>query len=605
MDIVLALETKETNKAKKFASLVQGFAKRERTMQVMLLLLRAAHCRSTHHYFALDALKKLKTPPAQRLGRLLLKYHDQYLDGAQAPDCRFKDFENHVIHVQENNWGGAAQKCREWHQKAVDDLNRGKWRSAAYACGVLSHYFTDPIMPLHTGQSPEETIIHRPIEWSFYKAYDSIYKLVKQQEATAEFQFAAGSDWIGKAVLAVAQLSNSYFGQMAHGYQMDIHIFKPGYGLNEELREMATTLFTLAVDGWAAVLTRMADEVSIDLPSVSLGIPSVLAAVDLPLARLVRKVSDRREQRAVRAVLREFQRTGAVVKKLSDETLVVHRAKQAWMLSSQGSPQSSPAESSAASGLDEVVSLSEPSGPDSSSAIEPADFERNEIGSGQLELPDEKSAPIFLSLAEARARIKGYTYAGSNQMESLGADNSASSSSDEMVSGAISSDPDSNPDRMWSSALPKTNLAFQGAVVHFGSPLIESPSIGPKTAKRFEKIGIRTIGEFVGRSPDELESLLETRWITASIIGDWQDQSRLVCEVPALPSEYSQLLVAIGCRTGWQLRTANPSTLLARLVQFGQTSEGQQILQNLRLPTIGDIAGWIESARNQARQKAA
>ena len=128
--------------------------KETETMQMIFTILRATHCRSTHHYFAIDALKQLPTASAQRLGQLLLKYHDEYLDGAKSPDTRFKDSQNHVIHVSDNNWGGAAQKCQEWREVALKHLNERRWKKAAYACGVLSHYFTDPLMPLHTAQSP-------------------------------------------------------------------------------------------------------------------------------------------------------------------------------------------------------------------------------------------------------------------------------------------------------------------------------------------------------------------------------------------------------------------------------------------------------------------
>ena len=54
------------------------------------------------------------------------------------------------------------------------------------------------------------------------------------------------------------------------------------------------------------------------------------------------------------------------------------------------------------------------------------------------------------------------------------------------------------------------STAIDSQRVYPGSPLIEAPSIGPKTAKRFEKVGIRTIDQFTSRNPDDLESLLAT-----------------------------------------------------------------------------------------------
>ena len=57
------------------------------------------------------------------------------------PDAKFKDFKNHVLHVAEGEWGGAADKATEWYANAVDHLRKRQWSKAAYALGVLSHYY--------------------------------------------------------------------------------------------------------------------------------------------------------------------------------------------------------------------------------------------------------------------------------------------------------------------------------------------------------------------------------------------------------------------------------------------------------------------------------
>ena len=80
----------------RLGSTIASFQASGASMQRILSILRAAHCRSTHHYFAIDALQQLKTAQAQRLANILLKYHDDYLVGAKAPDSDFKDFQNHV-----------------------------------------------------------------------------------------------------------------------------------------------------------------------------------------------------------------------------------------------------------------------------------------------------------------------------------------------------------------------------------------------------------------------------------------------------------------------------------------------------------------------------
>ena len=62
--------------------------------------------------------------------------------------------------------------------------------------------------------------------------------------------------------------------------------------------------------------------------------------------------------------------------------------------------------------------------------------------------------------------------------------------------------------------------------------LVDAPSIGPKTAKRFAKIGITTVAQFLEASPAAVADQLRTRWIKTETIVDWQEQARLVATVP-------------------------------------------------------------------------
>ena len=43
-------------------------------------------------------------------GKTFAQVPRRILRRGEGPDTRFKDFHNHVIHVDENNWGGASLK---------------------------------------------------------------------------------------------------------------------------------------------------------------------------------------------------------------------------------------------------------------------------------------------------------------------------------------------------------------------------------------------------------------------------------------------------------------------------------------------------------------
>ena len=170
-------------------------------------VITAHHCRSTHHFIVMDALGLLDGKDADGWHDLMLSEHASLLAGAKAPDTEFKDFRNHVLHVSEGEWGGARDAAAEWYGKAVGALREKKWSHAAYALGVLSHYYADPIQPFHTGQSEEEGAIHRALEWSIAKSRAEIVRRI-ELKGYPDIGAGMGSGFVSDMVLAGAQRSH-------------------------------------------------------------------------------------------------------------------------------------------------------------------------------------------------------------------------------------------------------------------------------------------------------------------------------------------------------------------------------------------------------------
>lgn len=189
-------------------------------MDAIVAILRAAHCKSTHHYFAIDALHEVPSSRGKSLADLLLANYSDYLKGAKDPDNVFKDFENHVLHVRDGYWGGAAKTAEKWLEQSNRMLSSGNWKEAAYAIGVLSHYFTDPFMPLHTAQSPRETIVHRPLEWSVCCSYQSIFKMACEDSQLESFPIGSASNWLTDSILRGATMANRYYEPLMDDYDM-------------------------------------------------------------------------------------------------------------------------------------------------------------------------------------------------------------------------------------------------------------------------------------------------------------------------------------------------------------------------------------------------
>lgn len=511
-------------------------------MDRLVTILRAAHCRSTHHYFAIDALAHIATGSGNRLGQLLLKYHDEYLVGAKAPDRSFRDFQNHVLHVQDNYWGGAPRACEKWLEQTLDYLDAKKWKKAAYACGVLSHYFTDPFMPLHTEQSDRESTYHRPMEWSVCKSYEDIANI--DGSSVEPIHLSTGDQWISKAVTQGAERANQNYNVLIDDYDLKKGCRRPPEGLGPQSRLILSELFHLTTTTWAKTLARIADQTQSDIPKFSLTLTTLLATIDMPLAWIVRRVSDASEQGAVKAILKEYEATGTVRRNLPAEIkkVAVQREK------------------------DRIAAIAKPASPKSAQPASPQDRVTTQAPTAVAPTAAKPAhTPLPTRIPEPNP---GPPVAGPRLQPA-----------------------------------PQTSTPSRRLPVTRQSDLVDAPSIGPKTAGRFEKIGVHTIGQFIDASAAKLCEQLATRWITEGLLVQWQEQAQLVCDCQSLCGYKAQLLVEAGCHDANSLADSDPSDLFQRVTAVCHSIDGQRILRSSTPPEQADVAEWISDAQGRKQTK--
>ncbi len=124
-----------------------------------------------------------------------------------------------------------------------------------------------------------------------------------------------------------------------------------------------------------------------------------------------------------------------------------------------------------------------------------------------------------------------------------------------------------------------------------------APSIGPRTAKRLAAIGIRTVADFLAASAYLTADTLRLRSVKADTILLWQDQCRLMLEVPGLRGGQAELLAGAGYRSADSLAAADEPKLCADVLAFATSSAGQRILRQGAPPDIEKIKGWLAAAR--------
>lgn len=302
-------------------------------MSVLQRLIVASACRSTHHYLAMTALERLAGPDAEGWRGLFLARHEAYLRGAKAPDDVFRDSRNQVLHVGDGYWGGAVGAAEDWYGRARSALAAKRWEDGVYAAGVLSHYYTDPIQPLHTGQTEDEAAIHRAFEWSVAKSYPAlISRLAERLGGFPAIPTPAGEDWLAGMVRAGAEAAHPHYETVIDHYDLAAGSSDPLQGLDDTLMDVTARLLGLAAAGFAVILARLLAEAGVRPPRVSVTLATVLAGLKVPFRAVAARMENASERALVQATYAELAATGRVRETLSDDDRAVRALHAAEVL---------------------------------------------------------------------------------------------------------------------------------------------------------------------------------------------------------------------------------------------------------------------------------
>jgi hypothetical protein len=495
--------------------------------------------RSTHHKIALDALRHLRGSDAQKQRDLLLLHHEAYFEGAKAPDTVFKDFTNHVLHVGENEWGGAIKAAHEWYAKTVAALAARKWKDAAYAAGVTSHYFADPHQPFHTGQTEEEGAIHRALEWSIFKSYEACQSIIEDDlGGYPEVEPTAGEDWLAQLIRAGAAEAHASYHVLIDHYDLEAGRKDPPAGLDQEIRDRVAALIGLAVVGFARVLERAFADAATGVPSVSLTIKRVVVALDAPFQRQAARDDDRQTRKAVHKTWRELRKTGKVIRNLQADDRAV-RARHA----------------------EEVLGVP-----------------LKELDARPLRRLGERhgdGAPPRPTSARPRTGVYNKPY----------------------VRQAAFAPEDVPMEPTLRRETQAARIAASRARLTLDSSVEDAPSIGPKTAGRFARIGVKTVGQLLAVNPKSAAAQLKVRHITPTLIEEWKAQAELVRRAPGLAGHDAQILTAVGVRDVATLASMNAKALEKLVRPFAASPDGARVLRSAEPPDLEEIKGWIAAAK--------
>jgi len=540
-------------------------------MTLLERVIRNHRCRSTHHYIAIDALSLIGGEEGEAWKSLFLVHHEHLLEGAKAPDAKFKDFKNHVLHVGEGEWGGARAAATEWYARAVDLLRRKRWSEAAYALGVLSHYYADPIQPFHTGQTEAEGIIHRAVEWSIAKSRPEIDARI-EANGYPEIEIPDGLGFVSEMVREGALLSHAHYFTFIDHYDLDAGVADPPSGLDETMLAAITDLIAYATAGFAAILTRAAEEAAVSPPKVNLTLQGYIETLDIPLRWITAKLENAADKRTVERMYAEFKKTGKVIKTLPDDDKAIRamHAKEVRRIPLKQLDAEEPAP---------IGTLNENRPP------EEPELELTEAEA--VAMPDDVPPTELAEIARRdSSAVPARGLFGTRKRNTAPEPEAEIEAEPETVEAEAEEEADSAPRRM--------------AAFELDSPVVDAPSIGRKTAKQLARAGITTIGDLLDCDPDMVELELNVRHITAEAIRTWQDQTQLMLEVPGLRVHDAQLLVGAGITSREDLANASARTVFELATEFLTTPQGERVLRDDQVLHEDEVEEWIGMAQDAA-----
>jgi predicted flap endonuclease-1-like 5' DNA nuclease len=688
-------------------------------MSLLFNVLFAWKCKSTHHKLALDALTQLRGPDALRWQNLFLKNIEPYLEGSKAPDDRFKDFRNHVLHVAENNWGGAVAAAAKWYAMTLESLRSEDWTTAVYRAGVLSHYYTDPIQPFHTGQSDAEGNIHRAAEWSIAQGYDELRQiLLKDLGGWPEVTVPGGSDWLARMVTAGAEAAHPHYQPLIDHYDVHVGVKNPPAGMDQEFKDRIARLIGHAAVGFARILEKCFTEAAAEPPNTSVTLDGVLSALAIPIHFVTKRMADGKERAIVEAAYRELQATGRVKNALTEDDRSIRQlhttevlktteaaldskpigptgAKYASGAPARGAtvkrvatrlespparteakptaPATAPQKPAVAATTAEKKSPPPAAAAPAAVKLEPPKVEPPKVEAPKVEaskpvpvkaeLPKVESpkvepakvetpkpapapaAPPASVVVEAPKPVAAKpepvpvpapdepvveTPKPRNEpspaiLKVVGPDKPlATEAAEPKPSAPVISAPPATPksapapepaepaakspppkpaaEPIRETAAPAKTNSGRGPrfYLDMDDPIVDAPSIGPKTADRLQAAGIRTVADFLDADIDALAKKLNQKQMAADVLMEWQQQAALMIRVPELRGHDVQILVACGITEPEDLLSIEPENMLDLTDTFCMSPEGERVLRDSKPPDLEEIQEWVVAAA-QAR----
>jgi hypothetical protein len=441
-------------------------------MSLLLPVLLKTACPSTHHKLAIDALRFLRGESADAWRDVFLRHYKPLLAGAKAPDDGLQDFGNHVLYTGERPWGGAAVAAREQFVLFVAALSERRWRDAAAAAGVLSHYVSEPFMPLNTRQSEAGNLVQPGIEWCVNRSYGRLQSVLEDDfGGYPDVELPQGADGIEPMLTRGGQLAAQHYDALVGHFDLARVLLDPDEGLDQESQDRLALCLGAAAVAFARLVELAIEQAAVEPPKHEVSPIGLVASLKAPFRLLTCHTYDQIVQRQLEAMHEELELTGRVRESLPTEQREIRRlyAEEVLRIPLEQLDGQGPA----ASGQEH--------GHGAASRYRP-----NRLRSGPADTRPASRASQLAGLAASSANG-------------------------------------------WPASDSPAILKFTPRISR-ASSIEDAPAISPKLAARLRSTAIDTIGDLLAADPPFLAERLRLGRGGAETVMSWQATARQACE---------------------------------------------------------------------------
>ncbi len=179
-------------------------------------------------------------------------YSPEILKGSTTPDQVWQDWDNH-LYYPETGEHHAPTAASLWYNYTRSNFTSGNWEQGFFSFGVLSHYFSDPCIPVHTAEF-----------WPGHTAYE---KDINNHLADLVLDTPSENlvDNISQFVIDCATYSHQYFDTVYAAYPDEN---ATALAENAQIKALTEDCLSMAINGTLSLFYTLTYD--IDAPNVTI-----------------------------------------------------------------------------------------------------------------------------------------------------------------------------------------------------------------------------------------------------------------------------------------------------------------------------------------------